>query len=643
MPADNFKDLLSGSTEEGLRRSSERLCAIGKGLWVPEEGSGHLLFPGLALPRRLSARSPSAAPIDYIETLVTLDDYLEPSETLGSSAKALARQIISSQNPQTLLVQLAFLNHLVERPGQAKRLVVGYTDALRPDVARSFDEAMRRGREESGETHLVSRQGALAAARAVFEAETWGRQDLEEPTLATSILLVRAVSADMSEIRNGGGKFVGEIPAELMMEMVRNGLFNEKDDYYSVIDRTLRVWEDLAVRPMRTPLRAAPRELLEEALGGVSFEDFFSLGIRLWTHAVVRDPVEGNKPMMLSASLPEVVTDQKFVDEFLDRVSATPEWFASEFEGRDSDYDFLPVQTRPVVRLGDGLLVLDETYLLQKFTTLGLFWAVHDNERDHHTSRDLHRWNQAHGELIEGLVTDQLREIAPPLPGGAYSKSYFSEEEMKHAYPGKRVGDAAVDYGDYFLLFEVTGGRPVVGTRVAGNPEKFEKDTEKLVLEKAEQLHAACESLLAYQERLTGYVPPVNRRIVPIVVVGGGYPSDALSRSHVGDILSQKGLLQDEAIEPLCVMDLSEVEILESLHEARKNPGWLLARWKRSGLRNTGFKNFVHREVSPKLPRPARTTDRAERPLTAAAERLTGHDTSGRAIHGPEPDSPPSS
>ncbi len=45
---------------------------------------------------------------------------------------------------------------------------------------------------------------------------------------------------------------------------------------------------------------------------------------------------------------------------------------------------------------------------------------------------------------------------------------------------------------------------PVVGTRVAGDPEMFLKDTEKLVLEEAEQLHECCESLLTKQKRLTG-------------------------------------------------------------------------------------------------------------------------------------------
>jgi hypothetical protein len=69
---------------------------------------------------------------------------------------------------------------------------------------------------------------------------------------------------------------------------------------------------------------------------------------------------------------------------------------------------------------------------------------------------------------------------------------------------------------------------------------------------------------------------------------------------------------------------LAEVEILESLHEAGKSPGWLLARWKRSGLWDVGFKDFVVKEVDPDLPRPARMSSRVEDALAAAAERLTG-------------------
>lgn len=546
MPPVEFKNLLSGSIEEGQRHSSERLYAMGRGVWVPEEGDRRLVIPGLALPSRLHGTTSSPAPIDFIETFVALTDYLEPSQAPGGSVEALTQQIVGSQNPRTLLTQLSFLNHLVGRPGQVKKLVHSYSNLLRSDLKEAFEEAMRRDREEGPEAHLVSRQGTLAAARVVLEAGPWEREGLEEPTLETSILLVHVASAGLIEIRDSE-KYLGKLPAELLMEMVRNGLFNENDDDYSVLDRALRVWEDLVTSPMHTPLRAAPRELLEEALGSVDFEDFFALGIRLWTHAKVRDPIEEGRPMTLRTSLPEVVMERRIVNEFLDRVAATPEWFASEFDGRGSEYDFLPFQARPVAHLGDELLVLDEAYLLQKFTMLGLFWAVHDNERDH-SSRARHHWNQAHGELVEALVTQRLREMAPVTRDRLGGKSFYSEQDIKAAFPKSRVGDAAVDYGDYLLLFEVTGGQPVVGTRVEGDPETFQKDAEKLVFEEAERLHECCESLLTGQKRLTGYDPPPNRRMVPVVVVGGGYPSDALSRRYVEDVLEQEGWLQDEAI-----------------------------------------------------------------------------------------------
>jgi hypothetical protein len=225
--------------------------------------------------------------------------------------------------------------------------------------------------------------------------------------------------------------------------------------------------------------------------------------------------------------------------------------------------------------------------------------------------------------------------MAPMACDRLGGRSFYSEQDIKDAFPRSRVGDAAVDYGDYFLLFKVTGGQPVLGTRVAGDPNTFQEDNKKLVLEEAEQLHECCESLLADQKQLTGYDRPPTRRIVPIVVVGGGYPSDVLSQSHVGQVLEQEGWLQDEAIEPLCVLDLSDVEILESLHEARRNLGWLLARWKRSGLRNNGFKNFVLREVDPNISRPSHITLRAEQAHSTGIERLTGRSSEVAKLHIP--------
>lgn len=284
---------------------------------------------------------------------------------------------------------------------------------------------MSREKGEGTETRLISRQGTLAAIREVLRAGNFEDGDLEVPTLATAVLLVHAVSAGMSEIRESANEFVGRMPAGLMMEMVRNGLFNQSDDVMSVLDRTVRVWQDPAMSPRRVKLRIAPRELLSESLGGVSFEDFFALGAwiwiraKLWTETILKNPSQPREPITLSASLPGIVLEQRIVAGFLDHVAAEPAWFAGQFKDEHEAYNFLPLQTRPIVRLDDALLVLDETYLLQKFTMLGLFWAVHDHERDRDRKRgrtckqDRELWNQAHGEIIEILVTERLPYIAP--------------------------------------------------------------------------------------------------------------------------------------------------------------------------------------------------------------------------------------
>jgi hypothetical protein len=202
---------------------------------------------------------------------------------------------------------------LGERPQEGRGLAMSYTDHLRKDLGEAFEVWMQSARDEGDEAHLISRQGALAAAREVFRAANFGEGSLETPDLAVAILLVHAVSTGMGEIRENAGKFIGQMPAGLTMEMVRNGLFNDRDDASSVIDRTLRVWQDLATRPMRTQLRAAPRELLAEALGGISFEDFFALGLWLWTHArlwtehVLKNPPEVTAPshcLLLCPTLP---------------------------------------------------------------------------------------------------------------------------------------------------------------------------------------------------------------------------------------------------------------------------------------------------------------------------------------------------
>src|SRR5262249_51983324 len=140
---------------------------------------------------------------------------------------------------------------------------------------------------------------------------------------------------------------------------------------------------------------------------------------------------------------------------FLELVAATPEQFSEDFRGRASRFDFLPFQRRPILRMPQGLLLLDEEYMWERITQ-GHYWDVHDHEKaSGETERN--RWPQAYGEMMEMMVEDLLERLAPPLLGGEGS-TFYTEEDFATAYPGKRC-DAAIDFGLDLALFEVVSGQ----------------------------------------------------------------------------------------------------------------------------------------------------------------------------------------
>jgi hypothetical protein len=329
MPSDDFKSLFTDSREAELHRSSLRLEAITRGMWLPGGAGGRrLAFPtllrlsrGLALPERVRPEA-RPAPIDYVGTYVTLKDYVDPQELPGGSSEAVAEQILSFQDPHVLLWQLTFLSHLFHVAGEANRFVVGYRDVLRPDLRPGFDEALAKENGEGQDTLLFGRQAVLAALRAVLKTYPWVEEGREQSSLVTAILLVHAVGSAMSELEGSGARTIGNMPADLMMELVRNGMLYEQDDDYSVIDRTLRYWREQIVNLKRTQLRDNPHELFEEALG-VPFEDFFAMGVWLWGRARTREPYDLDD-LATPAGLPDVRLPRERVQTFLDRVSAQP-------------------------------------------------------------------------------------------------------------------------------------------------------------------------------------------------------------------------------------------------------------------------------------------------------------------------------
>jgi hypothetical protein len=184
--------------------------------------------------------------------------------------------------------------------------------------------------------------------------------------------------------------------------------------------------------------------------------------------------------------------------------------------------------------------VLDEQYLIER-ATQGLYWFVHEHERDLDDERGWKRWNGAYASMVERRAEDQLRRLAPPLIGGG--STFFSEEDLQAAFPRSKNSDAGIDFGELTLLAEVVTGQAALATRENADAAAYAGDIEKLFVKKARQLDETAASLLRDPQPAASPLDKPARRILPVTVRGWQFPLNPLTRGHIEDALRSEGLL----------------------------------------------------------------------------------------------------
>jgi len=178
------------------------------------------------------------------------------------------------------------------------------------------------------------------------------------------------------------------------------------------------------------------------------------------------------------------------------------------------------------------------------------------------------------------------------------------------------------------LIFEVHSGQLSKGTRVDGDIEWFKKDTDRLIIGKYRQLDSGGREVLANPEALTGDPPYPDMKVLSYVVVGGGYPGEAVSGGYVEDLATQGGLFpEEEGFGKVGIMRPAELEMLEGLFEKGEDIAALLEQWKLSGLRNVSLWNFLSDKFSDQsLFRPVRMGPRVEAAFEDLQERPGLHE-----------------
>lgn len=558
----------------------------------------------VARPARPTQRTGTLPP--NVAVYVTADEYAPAwaaRHGLPLAGDLWQRWLLRSHPRQTLLRALAALNRDSFRQGLVGAADMPFLAALPPDLRADIEHVLagRSGNAPGAPRRLFSRQGILRAVRLVCTAAADNPpppagMNSTDP-LGAAGMLVHTVADTLRDRRTPGEPRLGGLPQSLAMELVRNQLFHQADDPGDMLARHRRLWRDYGPpAAAATGLRADPWTLLSDTLGAEP-DDILALAFALYAHSIAEStPVACNIREHHSIPGPSV-------DAFLDRFASTADELAAAFPasiGGDNDWDLLPVQDRPLLRDGDNITVLDGVYLLQRVTS-GLYWLVHDSEKALGGDPARDTWANTWAHMTEALAEDLLRPLAPD------PASYYDEDDFGKAYGGKRA-DAGIANGDAFVLAEVFSGSPTVKTRVHGDADAFRRDISKMVVEKAAQLDAVATNLLADPQPTGGVVTRPPRRIVPLVIEGAGFPSGPVANTLIREELRRLGYLTQRPVEQVSVLDLADLELLESIRLLNDRPLTVLDEWRGSKHHQHGLRAYIYRRYAGRqLPRPAAT------------------------------------
>ena len=395
--------------------------------------------------------------------------------------------------------------------------------------------------------------------------------------------------------------FTGDPHSALFRQVVASHDFGSARDEATTIAHHHQRWVRLAgahaSEAGAVDLHAAFREAT-----GIDKDDFTAVALAIWAHCEVRASYPMAAAALDSFSISRDVVDRalgliaRTADEFRTLILDTPPAFRTE-------WSFDVLRRYPLLRLDNGdILVLSKRLLIERVygwlpifdLTAGLKAARRKKDADR-----AERWLR---HLCEIDALAGLSNVAGP-------SRFYGEDAIQRAFgTAEQNADAAIEYADSWVVFEIGTHQLTRATVVAGSPDALESDLRFGIDEKAAQLDATIRELIADESRLTGHSPLRRRRFVPVLVLTEGFPVNPMTTTAVRERLRDARLFADPRIGPLHIVDQEELDMAEAIAE---NDGpsllQLLEAHERSSLADSGFKNWLilerGRGTGPRRPR----------------------------------------
>lgn len=425
------------------------------------------------------------------------------------------------------------------------------------------------------------------------------RGDWEHTDLLIACLL--GIGDDEHAVQDKPGVRWAGLEARLAADLVSNIYFNRAIALHHLMATTESTWTmpwpTLAPEADRAAVGGEPAELFLEATD-VTPEVMQQVTVQLYVNYL-----ETRALVFPTEFFYRTGVDPEQLQKVLALICADITALADSLGQRTSGWEFNPLRRTPLLRLGDGrILILRLGWLMERVLSDVTYFDIREHLKEidlakgSHRDRAFRRCVQAKLEADTGAA---LRRIFAHRGGHIWHEVELQGAWDKY-YPKSRpqMCDYVVRVGHYWLLIDATD-RAIPTDVVAGVSGVSGLDLELdrvLTGRKAKQLDSTVNLLRRHMDDLTGKPTDPDAVFIPIVAT----PQAGLPWMHIVGVeatakLSKRGLLQAPDILPAALMNPKDFSLLERQAESRGVSAIeSLVEWRCGQWANWGFDAHLH-------------------------------------------------
>ncbi|WP_371781241.1 hypothetical protein [Streptosporangium subroseum] len=442
--------------------------------------------------------------------------------------------------------------------------------------------------------------------------------------VAAIFLIAQYLGADRDESIPA---VLDQAPGSLGREIIANHIFNNPAPDTNTIASFRRRWIQLP-EERKDDTRVVDLPEIYKKYLGVSLEDLSIFSIGLWANVI-----DGN-PVVHHSYFSGVGWSKEHTYRVAELISiAIPELRAEvrrEAAEKGPDWAISTLERWPVIKTyDDSFLVLDAALLINRvFGWLPVYDIINVLiQKGDDNSRSLKG-------KIEGCVSHlaeiYVLEVITHIVGGSpFGNRIYSDSELQAAFGGKRqkISDAAIDYGDSWVVIEITTLKMRRDSVAALSDEAVMSDLDNLI-KKVIQIDETIKKIRLSEERLTGSKRVGQKRFYPLLITAAGFPVNPITLTLLRQKVKDQRLLDGLDVGPLELADMEDLEVVEALQdEGGPSLKDILHGKSNAGLARSGIRDYVVLELGRKLQRSQRIEDLWTESFSSIFERLRREQT----------------